>query len=64
MFDLSYIGWYILGWLTLGLVNILWTEPYRQNANAALYLHLNGEDGYGPQPLSSNLPDATFTYDR
>ncbi len=41
--DLSFIGWYILGGLTCGLVNLFWTEPYRQNANAALYLRLSGE---------------------
>ena len=44
IFDLSYIGWYLLGILTLNLVNIFWTEPYRQNANGALYLKLIGED--------------------
>ena len=39
--DLSFFGWYILGGLTCGLVNVFWTEPYRQNANAALYLKLS-----------------------
>ncbi len=39
-FDLSFIGWYILGVITYGLVDIFWTEPYRQNANAAMYLAL------------------------
>ena len=65
VFDLSYIGWFLLGVITCGLVNVFWTEPYRQNANAALYLSLIGE-GYGPEepeeqyepevviPLSSN----------
>ena len=40
VFDLSYIGWALLGALTFGLVNIFWTEPYRQNANAGIYLKL------------------------
>ena len=44
LFDLSYIGWCLLGCVTLGLVNIFWTAPYRQNANALLYLKLIGED--------------------
>lgn len=44
VFDLSYIGWYLLGIITCNLVNIFWTEPYRQNANGALYLKLIGED--------------------
>lgn len=43
VFDLSYLGWFLLGCITCGLVNIFWTEPYRENANAALYLSLIGE---------------------
>ncbi|MBE6028870.1 MAG: DUF975 family protein [Clostridiales bacterium] len=46
VFDLSYIGWYLLGCITCGLVNVFWTEPYRQNANAALYLTLIGENDF------------------
>ncbi|MBQ9063214.1 MAG: DUF975 family protein [Eubacterium sp.] len=42
--DLSFLGWMILGIITLGIVNIFWTEPYRQNTNAALYLKLSGQD--------------------
>lgn len=49
IFDLSYIGWYLLGCVTLGLVNVFWTEPYRQNANAALYLTLIGENMEAPE---------------
>ena len=37
IFALSYIGWYLLGLFTCGLVWILWAEPYRQNANALIY---------------------------
>ena len=48
VFDLSYIGWFLLGAITFGIVNIFWTEPYRQNANAALYLSLIGEKGFKP----------------
>ena len=45
VFDLSYIGWYLLGAVTFGLVNVFWTEPYRQNANAVLYQTLIGANG-------------------
>ena len=38
--DLSFIGWYILGMLTFGLVIIFWTQPYKQSTNAALYLEI------------------------
>ena len=43
VFDLSYIGWAILGGFTFGLLNVFWTEPYRRNANAGIYLQLRGE---------------------
>ncbi|MBR0396930.1 MAG: DUF975 family protein [Eubacterium sp.] len=42
--DLSFIGWALLGIITFGLVGIFWTEPYRQNTNAALYLKLSGQE--------------------
>ncbi|MBQ4416795.1 MAG: DUF975 family protein [Butyrivibrio sp.] len=38
--DLSFIGWYLLGVITLNLVNIFWTDPYRHSASAAFYLRL------------------------
>ena len=40
LLDLSFFGWYVLGFITLGFLNYFWTEPYRQNADAALYLEL------------------------
>lgn len=44
LFDLSFIGWALLGLITFNLVNIFWTNPYRQNANAALYHELANID--------------------
>ncbi|MBR2729771.1 MAG: DUF975 family protein [Lachnospiraceae bacterium] len=43
VYDLSFLGWEILGVLTFGVVNLLWTNPYKENADAALYLRLRGE---------------------
>ena len=40
IFDLSYIGWYLLGIVTFGLVNVFWTSPYHQNANGVIYRRL------------------------
>ena len=40
IFDLSYFGWLLLGGLTFGLVNVFWTMPYWNNANAGIYLKL------------------------
>ena len=41
--DLSFLGWYILGALTFGILNTFWVEPYYQNSKAALYVKLKGE---------------------
>lgn len=41
--DLSFILWLLLGGLTLGLVNIFWTFPYRYATRAELYLTLRDE---------------------
>ncbi|MCR5675767.1 MAG: DUF975 family protein [Lachnospiraceae bacterium] len=40
LLDLSFIGWFLLGVITLGIVNIFWTNPYSFNADAQLYLEL------------------------
>ena len=42
--DLSFLGWALLGVLTLGLVSVFWTEPYYRNTHAALYLQLSGQN--------------------
>lgn len=54
VFDLSYIGWHLLGAITLGLVDVFWTEPYRQNANALIYLRLS--QGQQPQQPFQQQP--------
>lgn len=41
--DLSFLGWYILGALTFGVLNVFWVDPYYQNSRAALYVKLKGE---------------------
>ncbi|MBQ6621593.1 MAG: DUF975 family protein [Mogibacterium sp.] len=38
LYDLSFIGWYFLGGLTLGLVNLFYTHPYKGASDAELYL--------------------------
>ena len=43
LLDLSFIGWILLGCLTLGFGLIFWTTPYMQSSNAALYLRLKEE---------------------
>jgi len=41
--DLSFIGWVMLGVLTLGIGNIIWTNPYHDATDAELYRTLKGE---------------------
>jgi len=41
LLDLSFIGWLLLSLITLGIVGLLWTNPYMQNTNAALYQELS-----------------------
>lgn len=38
LLDLSFLGWLILSALTLGIVGFFWTNPYKRNTDAALYL--------------------------
>lgn len=40
LYDLSFIGWYLLSVVTFGLAGIFWTKPYKESADAALYLAL------------------------
>ncbi len=40
LLDLSFIGWYFLSALTLGLVGLFWLSPYQDHTDAALYLAL------------------------
>lgn len=42
--DLSFIGWYLLGTLALG-IGVLFVEPYRNATYGELYLALKGEGG-------------------
>ncbi len=42
LLDLTFLGWVLLGFVTFGIVNILWTLPYYENTMAALFLELNG----------------------
>ena len=37
LLDLSFIGWFLLGIMTGGILLVFWTNPYKQNTDAALY---------------------------
>jgi len=40
LMDLSFIGWFLLSLVTLGLAEVFWAGPYYESAKAALYLEL------------------------
>ena len=40
VYDLSFIGWYLLAGITFGIVGLLYTSPYKYSSYAALYLRI------------------------
>lgn len=51
----SFIGWVILGCLTLG-IGLLWVGPYSQAAEAAFYLDVSSKGAQNPEVLPTG-PD-------
>ena len=41
--DLSFLGWFLLGILTLGILNLVFTSPYKYATDAELYRWLIGD---------------------
>ena len=58
VFELSFIGWEILGFVTMGILNIFYTNPYKTAAFTQYYAKLRAE------ALEKHLPDADLLYDR
>ena len=58
LFDLSFLGWSILGFLTLGIFNIIFTNPYRTASFTQYYAQLRA------LALRSHIPGADPLYDR
>ena len=48
----SFIGWYLLSTLTLG-IGTLWVAPYRKIAETAFYLDVTGRANAMPHPDGS-----------
>ena len=57
LLELSYIGWDILGFVTFGAVQVLWTVPYRMAAYTEFYAALRDE------AIAKGLPDADLLND-
>lgn len=44
LLDLSFLGWILLGIVTIGIAFLLWTGPYMDSTDAALYLELKNQN--------------------
>ncbi len=57
VFELSFIGWEILGLLTMGVFNIFYTNPYKTAAFTRYYAELR------MMAKEAGIPDAELLYD-
>ena len=57
--DLSFLGWSILCWLTLGILNI-WIAPYKEQANVGYFQEIKRVKGIGFQSGPDNGGDDPF----
>ena len=57
VFDLSFLGWEILGAMTAGILDIFWVRPYKAAANAELYRAIAGPDAEGAGTLKTASPE-------
>lgn len=63
--DLSFIGWYLLSVLTLGLLAIFYVNPYVNATHAALYEALRYANPVNPETVYQNSPmDAPFPQEK
>lgn len=58
VFELSFVGWSLLGTLTMGIFNIFYTNPYMTASFTRYYAELRAE------AKAKNIPDADLLYDR
>ena len=57
VFELSFVGWQILGLFTLGILNVFYTNPYKISCFTRYYAQLRAE------ALEGNLPGAELLHD-
>ena len=57
VFELSFLGWEVLGALTMGIFNILYTNPYKIAAFTRYYAELREE------AIEKGIPGAELLYD-
>ena len=59
--DLSFLGWILLGLLTLGILNLVFTNPYKDATDAELFRWLNGERDAPVIPQPEYMDEAEIT---
>ncbi|MCR5155812.1 MAG: DUF975 family protein [Butyrivibrio sp.] len=47
VYDLSFIGWFFVSLITLNIAGLLYVNPYKMNADAALYESIKAANGFG-----------------
>lgn len=57
VFELSFLGWEVLGALTMGIFNVLYTNPYKVAAFTRYYAELRAE------AIEKGIPGAELLYD-
>ena len=57
VFELSFLGWEVLGALTMGIFNVLYTNPYKTAAFTRYYAELRAE------AIEKGIPGAELLYD-
>lgn len=60
LLDVSFFGWNILSMITLGLLNILYVNPYKATTNAELYVELRNIAKKEKYEYIQNLNDETI----
>ena len=60
LLDVSFFGWNILSMITLGLLNILYVNPYKASTNAELYVELRNIAKKEKYEYIQNLNDETI----
>lgn len=61
LLDCSFLGWHLLSYATLGLLDILYVNPYKAGAKAELYLALREAALAGQEEYSYVFTDACLT---
>lgn len=61
MYDLSFIGWYILGILTCGIALIFYVEPYKAASDAQLYVEIRNSSNIMSSGTTDYQTEASYS---